>query len=633
MYGFKPRLARKLEHSAAAARQHLANGGPIRGPGTGTSDSIDTEVAEGSYIMPADSTGVLGEDELAEIGAPVPVRVSNGEYEMPPEQVHAVGVRALDAIRDATHTPTAGPRGFARAEAEPQVFFADGGVIDEGARRRAHSFGDAAATSSNPDVSQVRALAPVAALNVSSSIPAPLPMLSASMPPSPQAIQLGANEASSASKPAAGSVAASSPAASNPLAQTQGAAFGVYRREPTAGSRGGMMQPYVATGPSSFEPAKVQEGNGRLNAFNDPRSTLYQGGSSTGEPPTARGFTGVGEGWGMGAQQAAARQASTQLATAPVVPTASTSDLTVPPVAAPVAEKQETMAAPAAREILPGVFKQGNSYSDSSAGTMAGIAPRSGTGAPAVAFAPAASPTLGFQPGGLTVIGNPGPAAAQAMFDDAALRTAVARGSWSPRRGFQSDQGAVAAAAIPGQNRQQAELEAGRQAAELERASLGFQSAAQREAAAVRPQSERIAAEDRRAAESNAIRRDEVAGSNRVRDIQVAAAQDEAALRRTVLDPKTSSADRVKAQQALLAVQGKVAPSEWGVQVTPTTKNADGSSTEGSIYRFNRQTGEVMRVDGQGPRAGLPPGMDRQVGTSGGKPVYEDAQGRRFVGG
>ena len=87
-----------------------ANGGMVRGPGTGTSDSIPAEIPEGSYIMPADTTRKVGAEALGELGKPVPVALSNGEYQMPPEQVHAVGVETLNQIKDATHTPVA--RGF-----------------------------------------------------------------------------------------------------------------------------------------------------------------------------------------------------------------------------------------------------------------------------------------------------------------------------------------------------------------------------------------------------------------------------------------------------------------------------------------------------------------------------------------
>lgn len=110
----------------------LANGGPVRGPGTGTSDSIKTEVPEGTYIMPADSTQEIGEQNLGGMGfkpESVPVNLSNGEYKLPPEQVHAIGVQALDQIKDATHTPVGAEpmaEGF-----KPQQFFADGGVVDD----------------------------------------------------------------------------------------------------------------------------------------------------------------------------------------------------------------------------------------------------------------------------------------------------------------------------------------------------------------------------------------------------------------------------------------------------------------------------------------------------------------------
>lgn len=48
---------------------------------------------------------------------------------------------------------------------------------------------------------------------------------------------------------------------------------------------------------------------------------------------------------------------------------------------------------------------------------------------------------------------------------------------------------------------------------------------------------------------------------------------------------------------------------------------------------FNRQTQQYVQQPKQGGAAALPPGMTKQVGTSGGKPVYEDANGKRFLAG
>ncbi|WP_296277881.1 hypothetical protein [Pseudomonas sp. UBA7530] len=131
-------------------RKHAANGGLIEGPGTGTSDSINKDVPGGTYILPADTTAQLGlgmpgrngqngpAQEQPGLGMPgkqVPVAVSNGEYEVPPQDVHALGAVVLDQLKNATHQQ----KGFGltkavmaaakRQQADgPRQFFADGGV-------------------------------------------------------------------------------------------------------------------------------------------------------------------------------------------------------------------------------------------------------------------------------------------------------------------------------------------------------------------------------------------------------------------------------------------------------------------------------------------------------------------------
>lgn len=72
--------------------------------------------------------------------------------------------------------------------------------------------------------------------------------------------------------------------------------------------------------------------------------------------------------------------------------------------------------------------------------------------------------------------------------------------------------------------------------------------------------------------------------------------------------------------QRLREIQGQAQPAEWGVQVTPTTKNVDGSTTQGSIVRFNKATGQTEVVS-QGQGGAQPP----TVGTV--------QQGYRFKGG
>ena len=45
---------------------------------------------------------------------------------------------------------------------------------------------------------------------------------------------------------------------------------------------------------------------------------------------------------------------------------------------------------------------------------------------------------------------------------------------------------------------------------------------------------------------------------------------------------------------------------------------------------FDTQTQQYVDFPSQG-ETGLPPNMTKQVGTSNGKPVFEDANGNRFV--
>lgn len=126
MRGFQPAGDKTLQKKSA---------GPVRGPGTGTSDDVPAQVQDGTYIMPTDSTEAIGEQNLAAMGkgAPVDVNLSNGEFKLPPDQVHAVGVQALDQMKDATHTPVAA-RGLpapAQQPGEPPLFFVNGGEVDK----------------------------------------------------------------------------------------------------------------------------------------------------------------------------------------------------------------------------------------------------------------------------------------------------------------------------------------------------------------------------------------------------------------------------------------------------------------------------------------------------------------------
>lgn len=132
-----------------------------------------------------------------------------------------------------------------------------------------------------------------------------------------------------------------------------------------------------------------------------------------------------------------------------------------------------------------------------------------------------------------------------------------------------------------------------------------------------------------RAAGSNAIAQNEFGLRKEASGFQTRAAKRLEDLQNSYQSAKTPE-ERASIAQQLRELQGKNAPAEWGVQVTPSIKNADGSTTEGSVYRFNKTTGQTERVDGAGQPA-LPPGMKRQIGTSNGRPVYEDMNGKQVI--
>ncbi len=60
--GFKSKAQQEREQATQAGS------GPVRGPGTGTSDAIKATVPPGTYIMPADSTRAMGAENLVGLG-------------------------------------------------------------------------------------------------------------------------------------------------------------------------------------------------------------------------------------------------------------------------------------------------------------------------------------------------------------------------------------------------------------------------------------------------------------------------------------------------------------------------------------------------------------------------------------
>ena len=344
-----------------------ANGGMVRGPGTGTSDSIPAEIPEGSYIMPADSTAQLGEEALSSMGRgfkpgrkKVPVNLSNGEYQLPPEQVHAVGVEALNQVKNATHQPAnSGARGLQPAEAEPRLFFADGGVVTDEERRARLSQG---LTPYAPNYGPA-GLNPQARINAQAAAPAPAPA-----PISPQAqadraaVASAWNTAKGASEDAGRAIADVATLVPRGLVGAYDSA--VVRPMRAAGMNAAYLSPSLV--PDGVDPAS-------MTPFTDQKRMR----EAAAPAPNAGAGAGRGSVNPPAVVPSGPAAPAPQTATAPAAQTSLAGDAYMPGADANARPMFDTPAAPASNQVMPGVYQHGRGqYSDNPAGM--GFAPGAG---------------------------------------------------------------------------------------------------------------------------------------------------------------------------------------------------------------------------------------------------------------
>ena len=467
----------------------LADGGLVRGPGTGISDDIEDEVEEGTFIMPADSTEAIGPEVMERAGKAVPVRLSNGEAKLPPEALQAIGAQVMEAIKDVTHVPAAKQaRGFPMGEQvgpeldddDDRMNFADGGVVDD--KRRPRTVADLArspgygAGAGGPVSTPVRPQAPAARPQAAQPVPgvtrqgnsysaapvqgplgsgmyqldsnlpkppniqaqaqrpAPAP---AQRPPAPapaQSVQqpvqnpaqprptyTGSTVADRARSPAFGMGAGAytpkpaaqvAPAAPRPAAapatSASAAMVAMPGQKPEAPTQTKPLPTGWATDGERFMPG-VQNvwnesgkaigdlvGQGRYGAaagetaraaasyvpafFDDTLGGAYRS-IAPGVIDATKQFFGVGD---VGAPAPSAAQ---KMATPPAAPTApvAANPAATPPTTQPKPEpKTDPTKAPAptgAREVTPGIYRQGNSYGDSPEAAASGARPSQGPSA------------------------------------------------------------------------------------------------------------------------------------------------------------------------------------------------------------------------------------------------------------
>lgn len=353
----------------------------------------------------------------------------------------------------------------------------------------------------------------------------------------------------------------------------------------------------------------------------------------------ARGLA-VGAGIGGGAAAAAApAAASTMASTAPS--TAPASSVATPQATPPAGSTMGPPSSAAPQEIQPGVFRQGNSFADSAQGAALGAQPR---GLPSRRN-DAAGENLasqytarGFTPGQRTEVEQP-----RLGFPGFRAPTVAHSGNdWQARKDLQNleagassimnrpEYAAAGMARFRGGGAQsgpppavaayQAALQtdsALRQAqpgldAETMRQNAGLMREDMQQSGGVQREAMQQAGETGRTGMRLGIEQQRLQGEAEARGFKTRAQRQEEQLRNTLLDPNATPQQKQQAQQSMRAIRGDADPSPWALQVTPATKNPDGSTTEGSVIRYNKSTGDVQRVDGGGPRA-QPPAKESLV--------------------
>lgn len=625
----------------------FADGGMVRGPGTGTSDDVPDEVPEGTYIMPADSTEAIGAENLESAGArglpmpggkKVPVALSNGEFKLPPEQVHAVGVQALDQIKNATHKPV---RGFApqAAPEQPRQFFANGGYV-----KRLHLADAGVVTRKRlEEEGQV----PNAATSPSNIFPGnrlPGDSGSTSAPP-PVAPSTSAPPATAPSTLVDVSAGTLPQEQGDPFLSTPKARAGLTQgQQPTAA-------PSAPTAPAPADPGGFSYADNNKAVGQDIKDSWNKGNYGEAVGKTVAGSVGMfttpiidvatrggAAAWdgakgfasglfGMESPSVSATPAKPAGTASQVPATSQTEPSGTNPAAAAKPAPQPARAPDATTEtaaekppqVMPGVYQHGRGqYSDQAQGM--GFSPGF-TGQPSAQNMAAADALAqrsqaeamnrvarGFDTTGAAPAAPAAPSSGGENFDwmkdlrdprTLALRNASVGSTIFRNKGEEMTANKARQARVAS-----VQAAIGSQMHDAQQADTARYQSGNTLAGNIATEQMRQAGENQRSARGLAVAQQRLgieagkaAQESTARGFDIRAAQRQEALYQKYDAAKTPEEKSAIAQQ-IRDLSGKQAESPWKIQVTPATKNADGSTSDGSIYRYNTQTGAVERVDG-----------------------------------
>lgn len=581
------RTLAQIAHGTSQPKK-FRDGGHVRGPGTGTSDSIDAKLSAGEFVLPADT-------------------------------VQRVGVRRLRDLVHMTHEPVP-PKGTRH--------YVNGDLVEP---KRPNSFGDAAAVAQSPGTAPVQPPAPAAPPPVEAPAPAAAaPSLTdrvAQIPtgglkaPAADASQdswtnteTGRNLTNIASA-LPGSLGGAIPA----VAKTGGAISGgldAATRLLNAGAGAAAVSALPGSATAQTSPTStVGAGRGIVNPPSvdptapPPASPPRTLAGIAGLPPTTSDVTRVGNsysGTNVAGDITINGQAPRNGGVISAQNMAAADDLASGGVQSPVgmsvqdAQRQGVIGERAGYNPAYDTRLTGQGAQPSEQNMMAADNLAAGQGARARLLAAGTGPVSpGSFTGGFTgVVGSTstqgnmlGRTPEQRLRDAAVSASSITNTQrWGGRDARNNPAMMEFRAALQQdsnirQNQAGEDLETIRQTGSLQRE--GMQQAGETQRTNIRAQSDVAANQVAR----GRLRLEQIAAgyTNRAAD-RLDRAQTE------LENAKTPETQR-SARERLLALAGKAPQNEWGLQVTPGTKNMDGSSTQGSVYRYNKTTGETARVD------------------------------------
>lgn len=683
MLGYQPEHRREKPKAApakGAARGYhpehyrgLQQAAPVKGavPGQGRADSVPAMLAPEEYVLPADTVSAVGKENLdallAQTHTPTPV-----EAHVPrgfnPKVFLANGGSVEEAGRKlAPYVDHRAPNGPPAMPAQPQL----GNSVQpqtglQKTNRPNFTMGgnDAAAPArpAGPDVSDVRAK-----YNPANG--------------SPEAKAWQAERAAGPAAPAAPATAAAPVPASAPAAAPQGAGYRAgaaigRAAAPVLRAAGAAAFPAALAGTASaafetptsayekrfgFEP-NTTEGLGgfardvgvrALGVASDLGDTLTMGlagrnlyadkqpGAATPSPgvtPTPAPAAGAGAGRG-----------SVNPATAnPNAPVPTSSPSTAASAAGPSSDVTRVDNSYSGSNIVGDITingkppRNGGQISDQNMAAADALAARNGGATPAAGYLPehlrnagagvpaTSRPGLGYQPGnnrgtaqGLQLgytgtIGQVGNGNMWSRTPEQQRRDAQTQASSIHRptaaRGYAALQNLNVQDALATREAGETQRAQLRDSGETGRAQMREDGASQRVAGELGLGYSRLGADRARLD----IDRTRAAGDERARGYSLRAADRLDQLQQQYSSTKDEG-QRSQLARRIREIQGNAQSADWGVQVTPAVKNADGSTSEGSVIRFNKATGDVSKVDG-----GAKPAAGPIEGA-----IYTDASGNR----